>query len=76
MTPEDQQAIKTYADAIAAILYRNTDEAKLNSLEGIEETVREHMLESVSPQIGIFLSKQKAKPPQASPESSKASSAT
>jgi hypothetical protein len=69
MTPEEQQSIKTHADAIAAILYRNTDEAKLQSLEGIEQAVRQHMLESVSPQVGIFLSKQRAKQQQASPES-------
>jgi hypothetical protein len=76
MTPQEQQAIKTHADAIAAILYRNTDESKLQSLEGIEQAVRQHMLESVSPQVGIFLSKQKAKQQQVNPESSKASSAT
>jgi hypothetical protein len=61
MTPEEQQAIKTHADAIAAILYRNTDESKLQSLEGIEQAVRHHMLEHVSPQVGNFLSKQRAK---------------
>jgi hypothetical protein len=76
MTPEEQQIIKAHADGIAAILYRNTDEAKLQSLEGIEQAVRQHMLESVSPQVGIFLSKQRAKQQQASPETSKASSAT
>lgn len=68
MTPEEQQAIKTHADAIAAILYRNTDEAKLQSLEGIEQSVRQHILEHVSPQVGIFLSKQKAKQQQVNPE--------
>lgn len=68
MTPEEQQAIKTHADAIAAILYRNTDEAKLQSLEGIEQSVRQHILEHVSPQVGIFLSKQKAKQQEVNPE--------
>ena len=61
MTPEEQQAIKTHADAIAAILYRNTDEEKLQSLAGIEQAVRQHMLKSVSPQVGIFLSEQRAR---------------
>lgn len=69
MTPEEQQAIKIHADAIAAILYRNTDEAKLQSLEGIEQAVRHHMLESVSPQVGIFLSKQRARQQPVNPES-------
>ena len=72
MTPEDEQLIQTHARAIAAILYQNTDPEKLQSLEDIELAVRAHLLESVSPQIGIFLSKQKLKPQQASPESSKA----
>jgi hypothetical protein len=76
MTPEEQQAIKTHADAIAAILYRNTHEAKLQSLEGIEQAVRQHMLEHLSPQVGIFLSKQRVKPQQASLKPSKVSSAT
>lgn len=69
MTPEEQAVIKSHTDAIAAILYRNTPEAKLQSLEGIEQAVRDHMLESVSPQVGIFLSKQRAKRDQASLES-------
>jgi hypothetical protein len=68
MTPEEQQAIKTHADAIAAILYRNTDQEKLQSLEGIEQAVRQHMLEHVSPQVGIFLSEQRAKQQQVNPE--------
>jgi hypothetical protein len=68
MTPEEQQAIKTHANAIAAILYQNTDVEKLQSLEDIENTVRQHMLESVSPQVGIFLSKQRPKQEQENPE--------
>jgi hypothetical protein len=48
MTPEEQQSIKTHTAAIAAILYRNTDEVKLQSLEGIEQSVRQHMLEKPS----------------------------
>lgn len=69
MTPEEQQAIKIHANAIAAILYRNTEEAKLESLAGIEQAVRQHMLEHVSPQVGVFLSKQRAKQQQEGPES-------
>jgi hypothetical protein len=72
MTPEEKQALKTHADAIAAILYKNTDVEALQSLEDIEQVVRQHMLESVTPQVGIFLSEQKPKPQQANPEPSKA----
>jgi hypothetical protein len=76
MTPEEKQAIKTHADAIAAILYQNTEVDKLQSLEDIEQIVRQHMLESVTPQIGIFLSKAKPKPQQGKPEASKVVSET
>jgi hypothetical protein len=72
MTPEEQQTIKTHARAIAAILYQNTDSEKLQSLEDIELVVRDQLLENVSPEIGIFLSKQRLKQQQASPASSKA----
>jgi hypothetical protein len=54
MTPAQKEAIQQHAEAIAAILYADTDPATLNSLENIECTVREKILEHVSPQIGIF----------------------
>lgn len=56
MTPEQKAAIQQHADAIAAILYADTDPATLGNLESIECTVRAKILEHVSPQIGIFLS--------------------
>jgi hypothetical protein len=74
MTPEEKEAIKVHADAIATILYKNTDVEALQSLEAIEQVVRQHMLESVTPQVGIFLSEQRPKPPQANPEPSKVAS--
>jgi hypothetical protein len=36
MTPEEAQIVKAHADSIVAILYRNADIEKLNSLEDIE----------------------------------------
>lgn len=74
MTPEEAQALQAHVDALAAILYQNTDPKKLQSLEGIEQAVRQHMLEHVSPQIGIFLSKQVQQPQQVDLEVSKAAS--
>lgn len=50
--------IQVYAQAIAALLYEETDPQQVKTLAGIEAAVREHMLEYVSPEIGIFLSKQ------------------
>lgn len=57
MTPEDSQALKEHAQAIAEILYREQEPQTLRTLEDIEITVRQQLLEHVAPQIGFFLSK-------------------
>ena len=58
MTPEKAKELKTYVQAIAAILYEETPLEKLNTLEEIEQTVRQKVLKHVSPEIGVFLFKQ------------------
>ena len=58
MTPEQQQALKEHLQAIAQILYQNSDPATMQTLEGIEMTVRQQIQTHVSPELGIFLSKQ------------------
>jgi len=58
MTPEKAKELKTYVQAIAAILYEETPQETLNTLEGIEQTVRQKVLKHVSPEIGVFLFKQ------------------
>jgi hypothetical protein len=40
MTPEDQQALTTHAREIAKILHRNAPPEAIQTLEGIEKTVR------------------------------------
>jgi hypothetical protein len=67
MTPEEEQMVKMHADAIAAILYRDTDPEKLNSLGDIEQAVRQHMLDHVSPHVGTFLSEKRLKQRQERP---------
>ena len=57
MTPEDQESLTTYAREIARILHRNAPQEAIQTLEGIEKTVRGQMLEHVSPEIALFLSK-------------------
>jgi hypothetical protein len=57
MTPEDSQKLQVYLEAVAAILYHNSEPEQLKTLEGIEQAVRQQVLEHVSPQIGVFLSK-------------------
>lgn len=47
--------IQAYAQAIAALLYEETDPEQVKTLAGIEEAVRAHVLEHVSPAIGNFL---------------------
>jgi hypothetical protein len=58
LPPEQVELIKQHSNEIAKILYADTDPATLDSLEAIETTVRQKMLEHVSPEVGIFLSKQ------------------
>lgn len=52
--------IQAYAQAIAALLYEETEPEQVKTLAGIEEVVRGHMLEHVSPEIGNFLLQQVA----------------
>jgi hypothetical protein len=65
MTPEKAKELKTYVKAIAAILYEETPQETLNTLEEIEQTVRQKVLKHVSPEIGVFLFKQSQVQPQA-----------
>ncbi len=55
MTPEEDQNLQAHVEAIAAILYHNTDPLELKTLEGIEQSVRQQILKHISPQIGVFL---------------------
>ena len=54
MTPEEQAIVKDKLREVAEILYRNTPTAKLKTFETIELSVREHLLETVAPEIGNF----------------------
>jgi len=60
MDADTKAQIQAHARAIAALLYEATDPAQVKTLAGIEEAVRGHLLESVSPEIGNFLLKQAA----------------
>jgi hypothetical protein len=72
MTPEQEQELQSHVQKIAAILYQDTPSEQLTSLEGIEIAVRQHVLERISPEIGIFLSAQVAAQRQAEVDKSKA----
>ena len=64
MTPEKIQTLQEHIQAIANIRYEETSPEQLNNLEVLEETVRQKVLEHVSPQIGVFLSKKQQEPMQ------------
>jgi hypothetical protein len=58
MTPEEQQKIKINLQEIAAIFYKNTPGEKLQDFESVELSVREHLIETVAPEIsGFFLTR-------------------
>lgn len=65
MTPEKAEALYTHLQANSAILYEETPSENLRTLEEIEQTVRQKVIEHVSPEIGVFLSKQSQVQPRA-----------
>lgn len=56
MTPEEQATVKENLRQISEILYKNTPSAQLTSFETIELSVREHLQETVAPEISNFFS--------------------
>lgn len=57
MTPELQERITYHTQQLATALWEANHPETPSTLEGIEVHVREQLLEHVSPQIGVFLSK-------------------
>jgi hypothetical protein len=55
MQPQQQQALKAHLQAIAKILYDDSDPDDMQTLEGIEMTVRQKIQGHVSPELGNFL---------------------
>jgi len=54
MTPEKQTLLKTHLDAIAKILYEESEPSSMETLEEIELKVREKIQTHVSPELGFF----------------------
>jgi hypothetical protein len=70
MTPEQHQHLQRHVSEIAKLLYSDA-EAKglpMSNLSEIEMTVRSQLLRHVSPELGIFLSKQLSAQTQATDE--------
>ncbi|MBD2093515.1 hypothetical protein H6F67_27140 [Microcoleus sp. FACHB-1515] len=68
MTPEDQAQLQRSIDTIAQILYRNTPTEQLQTLEGIEQAIRQQTQELVLPQLGVFLLQQRLQRLKDTPE--------
>jgi len=61
MTPSERKRLEACLTEVSEILYNNSDTESITTLEDIETVVREKVLENVSPQIALFLSKEKQK---------------
>lgn len=59
MTPSEKQELEACLKRVGEILYNNSDTERLENLEDIETTVREKVLEHISPQITFFLSQKR-----------------
>lgn len=46
-----------HLQAIAKILYQEAETKELESLAGIEKTIRAQTLEYITPELGVFFSK-------------------
>jgi hypothetical protein len=68
MTPEDESQLQQGLELIAGVLYRNTPKEQLQTLEGIEQAIRQHAQMSVLPPLGIFLLQQRLAQLMATPE--------
>lgn len=54
MRPEEQAIVKQKLREVAEILYKNTPAEELKTFETVELSVREHLLETVAPEVGNF----------------------
>ena len=59
VTPSEQLELEACLKRVGEILYNNSDTESLKNLEDLESTVREKILEHVSPKITFFLSKKR-----------------
>jgi hypothetical protein len=72
MTPEQTARLQPHLDAIAEILYEDSDPASMQTLEAIEQQVRHQIQAHVGPELGRFLSAQLAARKRDAPGTSKA----
>ena len=68
MQPEQEQALQAHLQAIVKILYDDSDPDAMQTLEGIELTVRQKIQAHVSPELGNFLLERLQEQSQDDPE--------
>jgi hypothetical protein len=61
MTPEELYELNQALKTIPRILYKNTPSEGLQDFEAVELAVRDHMLETVGPELGNFFDPQQVK---------------
>jgi len=61
MTPSERKELEACLKRASEIIYNDSEPESLETLEDIEIAVRKQVLEKVSPQITLFLSKEKPK---------------
>lgn len=59
MTPSEEKELEACLRRVSEILYNNSDQESLETLETLENAVRAKVLEHVSPKIALFLSKKR-----------------
>ncbi len=69
MTPEKEQRLAQHVEALAALLYEETEPEQVESLAKIESIVREKTLQYITPQLGFFLLNRQPEHKQEEPES-------
>ncbi len=71
MTPEEEQAVAYHVRELAKLLYKDADASQMpmTSLGEIEAAVREQVQKHVTPEMGVFLSKQLRAQPKGTPDS-------
>ena len=62
MTRAERLELEACLKRVSEILYNNSDTDRLETLAEIEITVRNQVLEHVSPKIALFLSPKRPKP--------------
>ncbi len=75
MTPDERLELEACLFRASEILYNNSDTDSLETLADLEITVRNQILEHVSPKIALFLSPKRLKLNEEKPEPLKAVSA-